>query len=310
MKILAKIFEVIKAVICMPIKISNISKRGEDLLRIEKKLDFLSQQLANLDFEPLTKPLKEIVQIQELNSTMNLKNEEQFKSEVLNLISTVENNFENQFLQFESLLSIYNSLPNLKLLPATRGWAGSPDFLAKITEVIIKEKPRFVLELSSGVSTIIIGLALKLNNYGKVISLDHERLYAKITTENIAVNEIGDNTNIKHCPLREYNGFEQAWKWYEINNLDLTERIDLLIIDGPPGSTQFLARYPAVPLLHEYFSDRVLILLDDANRNDEVITVQKWISFLENINFKVAVTKFNNFEKGMVILDVCRLTMS
>lgn len=307
MENLKKIYEAISAIVYKQIHISKITKRSERLLRIEKKLDFLSQQLDNLDFDSLTKPLREFVQIQVLKNNMDLKTADQFKNELPGLISAIEQKLEIQFLQFESLLYIYNALPNLKLLPATRGWAGSPDFLAKITEVILKEKPRFVLEASSGVSTIIIGLALKLNDYGKAISLEHDSLYTAITKENIDVNGIGDVSNVKHCPLRDYNSLEQTGKWYETDNLNLTERIDILIIDGPPKSTQFLARYPAVPLLHHYFSNRALILLDDANRNDEVITVQEWIKFLENNNFKVAVSEFNNFEKGMVILEVCRL---
>lgn len=285
---------------------STIIKRNEDLLRVQKKMDFFAQQLDNLDFERLAKTLIESVQSEPADCDTDLRNEH-FKKDLHSLTSTIEQRFNSHFLQFESLLSIYNSLPNLKLLPSTRGWAGSPDFLAKIIEVILKEKPRFVLEASSGVSTVIIGLTLKLINYGKAISLDHEKLYAKITTENIEVNEIGDFSEVKHCPLTDNNSLEESWKWYETDNLNLTERIDLLVIDGPPRSTQFLARYPAVPLLHKYFSNRVLILLDDANRNDENITVKKWIEFLENNKFKVTATTFNNFEKGMIILEVYRL---
>ena len=291
----------------MPIYLLKVSKRSKDLLRIEKKLDFLSHHINNLGIYLLAKPLSELIQVQALNSNLNQNFQEQFKSDLINLISSIERSFENQFLQFESLLSIYNSLPNLKLLPATRGWAGSPDFLSKIIEVIHKEKPHFVLETGSGVSTLIVGLAMKLNNDGKIISLDHEQSYTKTTIEYSHVNEIADISNIIYSPLKDYNILGQTWKWYETDNLKFSEKIDLLIIDGPPKSTQFLARYPAVPLLHAFFSDRILILLDDANRNDEVVTVQKWIKFLEDNNFKVVVTKFNNFEKGMVILEVCRL---
>lgn len=276
-------------------------------MRIEKKIEYLGYQIDNLGLELSAKSLSELEQIQVINNNISIKTQENLNNNFINLISIAEKKFENHFLQFESLLCIYSSLPNLKFLPATRGWAGSPDFLAKIIEIILKEKPRFILEASSGVSTIVIGLAMRLNNYGNVISLDHERFYTKITRENIKVNEIGGNSNVIHCPLRDYNIFEQTWKWYETDNLNLTERIDLLIIDGPPRSTQFLARYPAIPLLYEYFADRVLILLDDASRNDETITVQKWSSFLEENNFKVVITKFNNFEKGMVILEVFRI---
>ena len=81
----------------------------------------------------------------------------------------------------------------------------------------------------------------------------------------------------------------------------------MLVIDGPPRTTQFLARYPAVPLLHKYFADKALILLDDANREDEVIIVGKWIAFLEASSYKIEVHTFNHFEKGMILLEVCRL---
>lgn len=290
----------------MPINVLEINKRSEALFRIEDKLNLITKQLGDLDLASISKQLRELADIQNSNRKVNLHTEGQLQNDISQLISAVEQRFENQFLQFESLLSIYNSLPYLRLLPATRGWAGSPDFLAKIIELILKMKPRFVLEASSGVSTVVIGLALKLNNQGKAISLDHEELYAKITTENIEFNNISDVSNVIHCPLKEYKTFDKSWTWYEIANLNLPEKIDLLIIDGPPGKTQYLARYPAVPLLHQCFADRTLIVLDDANRNDEIIVVQKWITFLENNNFRVSVSEFKNFEKGMVILEVSR----
>lgn len=310
MSIIKKILERIQAVVYIPIHVSRLSKRSDDLLRIESKLDLVTKQLDNLNLESFTEKLSGLNQNQAFTNKIDGQVGEEIKSNFSLLTTSIEQRFENQFLQFESLLSIYKSLPNLKHLPATRGWAGSPDFLAKLIELIIKEKPHTVLEASSGVSTVVIGLALKLNNYGKVISLDHEELYAKSTIGNVKSNEISDVANIIHCPLRNYNIFDQNWIWYETESLNLSEEIDLLVIDGPPGSTQHLARYPAIPLLHQYFSDRTLIVLDDANRNDEVIIIQKWVEFLKNKAFKVSVIKFNNFEKGLVVLEVCRLAES
>jgi len=280
MSSLEKVLEIIKAVFYMPLYFSKIYQRSEDLARLEKKLDYFS---------------------------IRLNEKEQIASDLLSFAIKIEQKLENQFLQFESLLAIYRVLPNLKLLPPTRGWAGSPDFLAKITEVILKEKPSFVFEVSSGVSTIIIGLALKLNNHGEVMSIDHESQYAKVTEENVGLNEIKHVSTIQHCPIVDYNSIEQGYKWYETKNLNLTKKINLLVIDGPPRTTQVLARYPAIPLLHKYFADKTFILLDDSNRNDEIIIVQKWILFLESSNYKVLIHRFNNFEKGLVILEVYRL---
>jgi len=268
MNILKKLFELIKAILYLPIHISRISKGTEDLVRIENKLDSLTQKFLSLD---------------------------------------IDHKFDSQFLQLESLLSLYKILPNLKLLPATRGWAGSPDFLLKIAEVVLKERPGLVLEASSGVSTIVVGLALKLNNYGKAISLDHDNYYAELTRKYVGINCVEDVSEVKFCPLYEYSDIEKYEKWYETSNLNLTQKIDLLVIDGPPRSTQFLARYPAVPILHEHFADRTLILLDDASRNDESITVQKWMDFLERNNFVTTLTQFTNFEKGMAMLEVRRI---
>ncbi len=226
--------------------------------------------------------------------------------ELNELVSKIQEGFENHFLQLESLLFIYNSLPNLKFLPATRGWAGSPDFLAKIVELVLKEKPLFVLEAGSGVSSVIIGLALKLNNYGESISLEHDITYANITSGNMGINELEIKSVVKLSPLIEYNNLEQKWIWYDINEIKFSNKIDMLIVDGPPGITQELARYPAIPLLHEYFSDKFTILLDDSKRDDEVIIIQKWIVFLETNDYKVKIENFINYEKGMTILHVYR----
>jgi hypothetical protein len=52
----------------------------------------------------------------------------------------------------------------------------------------------------------------------------------------------------------------------------------MLVIDGPPATTQALARYPAVPLLRSTMSAACLIVLDDAARPDEQAAVARWIA--------------------------------
>jgi len=304
MKFLKKILEVFKNIIFLPRNLANISRQSNNLVVIENKLEDLNHKLNDLDFDSILKKLDTLAQNQ--TNTNNSKQNQSSEYEIKELVSKIQEGFENQFLQFESLLSIYNSLPNLKFLPATRGWAGSPDFLSKIVQLILKEKPLFVLEASSGVSSVIIGLALKLNHYGKSISLDHDSYYAEITIKNLEVNSIENISVVKHCPFNDYIDNGQKWKWYQIENLDLTEKIDMLIIDGPPRTTQNLARYPAIPLLYEYFSDRVLILIDDTKRNDEIIIVEKWIEFLKKHGYQVNIEHYNNYEKGMVLLEIIR----
>ncbi len=304
MKFINKLIAILRNIFFIPSNLASINRQSNNIIGLDNKVEAINQKLNELDIQSILQKIDKLSGNQA--NWANIRTKSSSNSELSELASKIKEGFENHFLQLESLLFIYNSLPNLKFLPATRGWAGSPDFLAKIVELILKEKPLFVLEAGSGVSSVIIGLALKLNNYGESISLEHDISYANITSENMSINELEIKSMVKHSPLIEYNNLEQKWKWYDINELKFSNKIDMLIVDGPPRITQELARYPAIPILHEYFSDRFTILLDDSKRDDEVIITQKWIIFLESNNYKVKIENFINYEKGMAILKVYR----
>src|SRR6185295_577572 len=75
------------------------------------------------------------------------------------------------------------------------------------------------------------------------------------------------------------------------------EPIDLLVVDGPPGDVGDLARYPALPLLHERLSDNAVILLDDASRRDMRLILDLWLREFDNFDLERIDT-----EKGAAIL--------
>ena len=50
---------------------------------------------------------------------------------------------------------------------------------------------------------------------------------------------------------------------------------DLLIVDGPPGSTP-QSRYPAIPYFRESLADDYAVILDDANRPEEQEILKRW----------------------------------
>ncbi len=280
----------------MPASISSISKSMKSLKQIENKIDLLNQKVNDLYIHYNLLQQESQSLFQELG-----------KSEKLTISTEISEVLDTHFLQIEALLSIYKSLPNLKYMPVTRGWAGSPDFLNKIVGIILKQKPRFVLEASSGVSSVLIGLALKMNNLGKSLSLEHDISYAETSRNNILINEVEDISIVINCPLNDYLIDGVTWKWYETREMIFADKIDLLIIDGPPRTTQNLARYPAIPLLYKYFSDNVIILLDDANRPDEILIVKKWIGFLEGKGCKIIIERNLKYEKGLVLLIVQRV---
>ena len=93
----------------------------------------------------------------------------------------IDAKLSNFFTQCEALQSLKKMFPEVVYLPPTRGWAGSPDFLLKLVELVITESPKYVVELGSGVSSVILGLALNKFSNGKLVSIDHEVDFAQKT---------------------------------------------------------------------------------------------------------------------------------
>lgn len=202
------------------------------------------------------------------------------------------------FRQTEALLSLYATLKPSYPLASTRRWAASPDFLLKLSELILFKRPDFVLELGSGVSTVVAASCLRLNGKGKLISLDDDPDYAQATRNALMLHDLANIAEVVHAPLREtqVNGATQPW--YDIGRLKLDCRIDLLVIDGPQLSVGKLARYPALPLLADKLSDDAVIMLDDAIRQDEKQVVAQWQK-----EFQDKIFRYIEMEKGAYIIS-------
>ncbi|HOY28811.1 MAG TPA: class I SAM-dependent methyltransferase, partial [Flavobacteriales bacterium] len=160
--------------------------------------------------------------------------------------------------------------------PSTRFWAASPDLLREITDHVLNERPALVVEASSGTSTLIIALCLQRLGAGKVIALEHDPIYVEKTRAAIALHGLHEFASVIHAPLVQHNVKGVRHQWYDLSAIQLPGTIDLLVVDGPPETTQKLARYPAVPLLASKFSKRARVLLDDGSRPDEQLMARRW----------------------------------
>lgn len=183
---------------------------------------------------------------------------------------------DNLYSQLETLMALYQDLkPNVGF-PGTRGWAGSPDFLRHVVRCATSHKPAFIVECSSGTSTVMLARTAQLNGVGHVYSLEHEALYAQKTRDELARQGLSSFATVLDAPLREHQLGNTTHRWYDISGLP--DQIDLLVIDGPPKNTQVQARYPAVPVLLSKLSPQARVVLDDAARPDEKAAVQRWQS--------------------------------
>lgn len=195
----------------------------------------------------------------------------------------VKNELENEFQQVEALLSLTKEL-NLDCgLQRTRSWAGSPDFLLVLLRKVRTNRPQIIVECSSGISTIVSARGLQLNGSGHVYSLEHEPEYAEKTRTELARHGLQDWATVLDAPLVDLETRLGRKRWYDISNLP-SAPIDLVVVDGPPETTNQLARYPAGPVLIPRLSDNGELMLDDMIRKSEQDAIVAWKQEFEGIS--------------------------
>jgi predicted O-methyltransferase YrrM len=217
----------------------------------------------------------------------------------------IENKLSNYFSQQEALNEIKRMFPDLSFFPPTRGWAASPDFLLKLVELVVSESPKYVVELGSGVSSIVLGAAMKRFSQGKVDSFDHEESFTLKSKRFLEINELSDTVNVTYSPLTVQNFQGTECQWYDETKIkDIKNEIDLLVVDGPPRFLQERSRFLALPILFDKLSTNSTIILDDANRENEKRVVEDWLVFLKTNQVKHSITIFEYYDKGLALIEI------
>jgi hypothetical protein len=183
----------------------------------------------------------------------------------------------NAASQMEALHSIFATIQPNAPLPPLGGWAASADLLRLLLDLVLRERPRVILEASSGVSTLILAYGLRrVGAGGRVVSLEHDAEHAARTRQSLAVAGLDQIATVVHAPLVEHRLEGGTWRWYDLTGLPDLLPVEMLVVDGPPRTTQKLARYPALPLLLDRLSATATVIMDDARRPDEQLIAQRW----------------------------------
>jgi predicted O-methyltransferase YrrM len=199
------------------------------------------------------------------------KGQEQFAKRINEQLAT-------EYQQIEELLALYHELQPVVALPNLRSWVASPDFHRLLHRTVRDERPRTVVECGSGTSTVVMAQALQRNGGGRLVALEHLEEYAEQTREALRRSGLASHADVVHAPLIDTVIGDETFRWYDLSAAGSVEEVDLLVVDGPPGSTQPLARYPAVPRLWDSLSADVLVVLDDAKRDDESAVIERWLT--------------------------------
>ena len=155
-------------------------------------------------------------------------------------------------------------------LPALGSWRADADFLTILARHILDGKPRTVVELGGGVSTLVAAHCLRRIGGGRLISIDGSEHFAEETRRIVAAH--GLDAEIRAAPLGPHDtGWPGAW----YAPTALPDQIDLLVVDGPPWFLHPMVRGAAATLFDRLPTGGV-VLLDDAARPGERLVARRW----------------------------------
>jgi predicted O-methyltransferase YrrM len=194
------------------------------------------------------------------------------------------------YRQTEAFIQLTQLLDFKAPIPGTRSWAASPDLLLTISEIVKKYRPGLVVELGSGVSTLIASKS----GARKIISIDNSEEFGGKTVALLKEHKVR-GAEIRIAALQPYaNGST----WYDTSAIKDLKKIDLLIIDGPPGSKNPEARYPALAEFKEKLSAKAVIVIDDVHREGERKLAENFAKAMPNHQLVIL-----DHEKGTAVIS-------
>lgn len=211
--------------------------------------------------------------------------------------SRIEEKFKFLHNHVWDTLLLSSLMPPGPYLPHPSGWAASTDLLVEAVRRIQSKSPDIVVELGSGLSTVVIASALMKNGKGKLISIEHDKAYAEKSYNRIVSAGLVEYVDIRVCPLV---GQEMAGKskWYDTAYLDEIDNVDLLIVDGPPALFDERIRFPALPFFSVRMATGGVMIFDDTNRDGEKGFINDWLKKNGNID-----VEWLPLEKGAAVLS-------
>ena len=195
----------------------------------------------------------------------------------------LEANLQAEFQLRDMLVASESSRSEAAITPLNPGWQLSSQAMQEVVRHVLLDHPKVVVECGSGGSTMWIGRALRRVGEGRLISLENSADWVAIVA-GLLQQEGLSSVEVRHAPMEPIKVAGREQPWYSASALADVEEIDLLLIDGPPGRTSKLARYPAVPALRDKLRPGATVMLDDCHRRDEKETLRKWLAEVPGVS--------------------------
>lgn len=180
-----------------------------------------------------------------------------------------------QSREFEALLQLFRGFEPRAPMPSSGDFALNPTDLLDLLHLVRHRRPKLVLELGSGTSSVWLAYALEAHG-GRLVSVDHDPQYAAKTRAALAAHGLDGVAEVRDAPLQPVTVDGTTYRWYDRAAFADLSDVDLLLVDGPPEATGPGARYPALPTLEHRLADTATVILDDANRRHESEALRRW----------------------------------
>ncbi len=185
----------------------------------------------------------------------------------------VERQWQEEFVTYpdwpEDVRSRLGSLPENFITGASL----QPDIACKLYELVRDAHCEKIVECGSGVSTIIIALAIG-DRPITFVSLEESEHWMETTKRALVAFDVLDRVQLVHSPLTpiEFNGKRiEAHDDSAIAN----GKADILLVDAPPAK---VGRMGVLPRMMKHLRPGALVLLDDAVRGGEEECVRAWVN--------------------------------
>lgn len=215
-----------------------------------------------------------------------------------NCVTTFANSLDEKIMEVQNTISLMH-MPFK--FPVFLGNASIDSHHARfLVQHLVEVRPKTIVELGSGSSTLIIAHVLNSLGIKDVyhLSVDQEIHYLKISERWAELNGVSNYVKFFHAPLTPYSGHDTPW-YSGVTHAVQDRKIELVLVDGPAAYEAGFeyARYPALPALYSLLSEHCTIILDDANRPAEQSIVKRWLTEYPEFN-----ASYIKSGKGVAIL--------
>lgn len=186
--------------------------------------------------------------------------------------------------------------------PEGRGMAMSSDALRFLTSLVRELQPRHVLEMGSGLSTLVLARAcLEVCDDCRVTSVDNDPVINARTKSELEAVGHENTVRCLFAPLVARACVGEMRPVYLIEPESLASRrpADLVVIDGPPAVLG--GRGGTLHQALEFSRPGTVVLMDDAERKLEARAMSQWRERLGDV---VDLSVLTQFDKGLAVVIV------